>query len=216
MTMKKSFAYYLISTLLFFWSCERWYTTEDVSHISYLPEFSLEGGEFISLLRSDTIEYEDPGVTAVSDGVPLTVYSAGEVDVSETGVYLIQYYAQNHDGLIGVTERIVAITHHDVSNNDLSGSYTTNIWEPVETKVKKINKNGLYECDDVLGFPGFKIEGKFVDLGNNELELIHGEGYFGKYSGSEGTYTRSTLSWTIFLVDPPYVGVEIPVLWKKN
>ena len=196
--------------------CEKWYATEDVSHVSYLPKFDLEGGEFISILRSDTAEFEDPGATASADGKVLTVYDQGEVDLSEVGVYLIRYYAFNQDRLLGIAERIVAVINHDVSGNDLSGTYTTDIWGPVETKVRKIDVNGLYECDDIMGFPGYEIQGKFVDLGNNELVLIHGEGYFGRYNGSEGSYTRSTLSWTIFLIDPPYEGVEIPVLWRKS
>ncbi len=196
--------------------CEKWYTTEDISHVSYLPKFDLEGGEFISILRSDTMEFEDPGATASADGQALTVYDQGEVDLSEVGVYLIRYYAFNQDELLGIAERIVAVTNHDVSGNDLSGTYSADIWSPVETKVRKVDVKGLYKCDDVMGFPGYEIQGKFVDIGNNELVLVHGEGYFGRYSGSEGSYTRSTLSWTIFLIDPPYEGTEIPVLWRKS
>ncbi len=214
--MKKSFAYYLIG---FFWmimGCEKWYTTEDVSHVSNLPKFELMGGEFISIQKSDTSEFEDPGVTAYADGEELTVYASGEVDLAEVGVYIIKYFALNQDNLLGIAERIVAVTHHNVSGNDLSGTYSTEIWSPVESKMKKIETNGLYESDDVMGFPGYQIHGRFVDLGNNELELIHGEGYFGRYSASEGSYTRSTLAWTIFLIDPPYEGVEIEVLWRKN
>jgi len=214
--MKKSFAYYLIGFLLMITGCEKWYTTQDVSHVSYLPEFELEGGEFISIQRSDTSEFEDPGVAAYADGEELTVYASGEVDLTEVGVYIIRYFALNQDNLLGTAERIVAVTHHDVSSNDLSGTYSTDIWGLVESKMKKTEKNGLYESEDVMGFPGYQIQGRFVDLGNDELELIHGEGYFGRYSGSEGSYTRSTLSWTIFLVDPPYEGVEIEVLWRKK
>lgn len=214
--MRKSFAYYLIVILLFLSSCEKWYKTEDISHISQLPVFDLAGGEFISLQRSDTIEFEDPGVTAEAEGQALTVYASGEVDVSEVGVYLIQYSASNKDKLLGTAERIVAVSHHNVSNNDLSGLYETNIWEIAETKMNKIDVNGLYECDDVMGFPNYEIRGKFIDLGNNELVLIHGDGYFGRYGGSEGSYTSSTLAWTIFLIDPPYEGTEIPILWKKS
>lgn len=198
------------------WSCEKWYTTEEVSHVSYLPVFELTGGEFISMIETDSVEFVDPGVTASADGEPLTVYYQGEVDLAEVGVYLILYSAYNQDGLLGTAERIVAVTHHDVSGNDLSGTYTTDIWGPVESRIRKIDADGLYESDDVMGFPGIEIEGKFVDLGNSDLELIHGEGYFGRYSGSEGSYTRSTLQWSIFLIDPPYEGVEISVLWSKS
>jgi hypothetical protein len=214
--MKTSFTYILLILLWLMAGCEKWYTTKEVSHISYLPVFEMEGGEFISMERQDSVDFEDPGVTATADGQPLTVYYSGSVDLSEVGVYLIRYSAENSDGLVGKAERVIAVTNSDVSNNDLSGIYSGTNWDPVESKVKKIDENGLYECEDVLGFPGFEMPGKFVDLGGNELVLLHGDGFFGRYGNSEGTYTRSTLSWTVFLLDPPYEGVEIPVLWRKT
>jgi hypothetical protein len=214
--MRTSFAYILLIVPWLFTGCEKWYSTEEVSHISYMPEFEIAGGEFISMERQDSAEFKDPGVTANSAGKPLTVYSSGLVDLSEVGVYLIEYSAKNDDGLIGKAERIIAVTNTDVSSNDLTGTYSGTVWDPVESKVKKIDENGLYECEDILGFPGFEIKGRFVDLGGNELVLLHGDGFFGRYSNAEGSYTRSTLSWTVFLIDPPYEGVEIPVLWRKK
>lgn len=216
MRMKTSFAYILLFISLLMGGCEKWYTTEDVSHTSYIPVFEMAGGEFISMERQDSVDFEDPGITASAAGEPLPVYSSGSVDLSEVGVYLIEYFAENNDGLVGKAERIIAVTNSDISHNDLSGTYSGTNWDPVESKVKKIDDNGLYECEDVLGFPGFEIKGRFVDLGDNELVLLHGDGFFGRYGNSEGTYTRSTLSWTIFLIDPPYEGVEIPVLWRKT
>jgi len=44
-------------------SCETWNETEDVSHVSYLPEFTLEGGDFISLVKVDSGEFDDPGAS---------------------------------------------------------------------------------------------------------------------------------------------------------
>lgn len=214
--MRTSFAYILLLGPILMTGCEKWYTTEEVSRVSYIPVFEMVGGEFISMERQDSVEFEEPGVKASADGEPLTVYYAGDVDLSEVGVYLIEYSAENNDGLVGKAERVVAVTNSDVSKNDLSGTYTGTIWDPVESKVKKIDENGLYECEDVLGFPGFEMKGRFVDLGGSELVLLHGDGFFGRYSNSEGNYTRSTLSWTVFLLDPPYKGVEIPVLWRKK
>lgn len=207
---------YSILILIFLTGCEKWYNTEDISHISYIPEFTFEGGDFISMLRSDTAEYTDPGATATSNGEPLQVYAFGEVDVSKVGVYIIRYYAQNKDGLIGKADRIVAVTHHDVSKNDLSATYEGTNWDLVESKVRKIDSLGLYECEEVLGYYNLEMAGRFVDLGNNELVLLAGEGYLGRYAASEGTYTRSTLSWTIHLLDPPNDGIEIEVLWRKK
>jgi len=197
-------------------SCERWYTTEDASHISYLPVFTLEGGEFISVVRSDTAEFTDPGAIATSNGEELTVYPAGEVDLSKIGVYIIRYYAQNADGLVATADRIIAVTHYDVSDNDLSGTYTSEQFSIVESKVKKKDPSGLYECEEVLGYYTLSMPGQFVDLGEDDLVLLPGEGYLGRYAASEGEYTRSTLNWTISLLDPPNDGIEIPVLWRKQ
>ncbi len=213
--MKRIYLYGLLFFVLVT-ACEKWYTTEEVSHVSYIPEFTIEGGEFISILRSDTAEFTDPGATAISNGESLQVYAFGEVDVSKVGVYIIQYLAENRDDIIGEAERIVAVTHHNVSSNDLSGTYTGTNWDPVEMKVRKIEENGLYECEEVLGYYNLQMPGRFVDLGNNELVLLAGEGYLGRYASYEGSYTRSTLSWTIRLLDPPNEGIEIIVLWKKQ
>lgn len=213
--MKLNFAHILLLIASLLVGCEKWYTTEDVSHVSYIPEFEMNGGEFISVTVEDSAEFEDPGVTATSNGEPLIVYASGEVDLTEVGVYIITYYAENSDKIKNTADRIVAVTNDDVSDNDLSGDYSGTIWDPVEAKVKKVDEKGLYESGDVMGFPGFPVPGKFVDLGNGELVLINGEGFFGRYAPSEGTYTRSTLSWTIFLLDDPYEGVDIPVLWRK-
>jgi hypothetical protein len=216
--MKKALTF-IIFLASFLTGCDKWYTTDDVSHVSYLPKFNMVGGEFISVRRSDSSEFVDPGVTAESDGKSLTVYSpkSDTVNESKIGVYLIRYYATNSDGLSANAERIVSVTEYDVSITDLSGSYQTSIFgTSVESKVKRIDPAGYYECDDVMGYPGFKMPGRFVDIGNDKLVLLHGEGYFGKYDGSEGSYSRSTLSWTIFLIDPPYEGTQIPVIWRKK
>jgi len=201
--------------------CDKWYTTDNVSHISQLPQFMLAGGEFISITRADSGEFIDPGVTAKFDEDSIDVtksgsFDAAKVDITKTGVYIITYTAKNQDGLIASTERIVAVTDVDVTNNDLSDTYIGTRWDIVDSKVKKINPKGLYKCSEVLGYPGASMPGKFVDLGNNKLVLINGNGYFGRYKSSEGTYSLSTLSWTISLIDPPYQGNEISVIWRKK
>jgi hypothetical protein len=214
--MRKTLAY-LILMVTVLTACDKWYTSDDVSHVSYLPKFTLVGGDFISVLRSDTAEFVDPGVTAESDGKSLTVYYSGNVVDSVVGVYIITYYATNQDGLLSTAERIVAVTEFDVSGNDLSGNYETSVFGTlVSSKVKRIDSAGYYESDDVMGYPGLKMPGHFVDIGNSQLVLLHGEGYFGKYGGSEGTYSQSTLSWTVNLLDEPYKGSVIPVTWRKT
>lgn len=67
----------MIVSLMMLTGCEKWYTTDDVSHVSYLPKFNLVGGSFISIRKSNTTGFIDPGVTAVSNGDTLTVYYSG-------------------------------------------------------------------------------------------------------------------------------------------
>ena len=212
--MKQLFTYSLL--VLIIASCEKWYNTEDVSHVSELPDISLEGGEFVSFIKNDTAEYTDPGAKAMANGEELRVYAFGAPDLSTPGVYLIRYYAENSDGLFFINDRIIAVTYEDVSGNDLSGTYEGTNWDIVESRVRKVHEQGLYECDEVMGFYSFEMPGQFVDLGNNELVLVNGEGYFGRYAASAGNYTLSTLSWTVSLIDPPNEGIEIGVLWRKK
>jgi hypothetical protein len=199
-----------------FSSCEKWSETAEVSHVSYLPEFEILEGEFQSYIVVDSAEYDDPGALAFENNESLNVYYSGSVDLTEVGVYIITYYATNSDGYTATAERIVAVTHEDVSETDLSGTYEGTIWDPlVEMKVIKIDEDGYYNCADIMGYDGADMAGKFVDLGDGELYLVHGEGDFGGYAASEGEYTLSTLSWTVGLQDEPYSDLSIEVVWWR-
>ncbi|MBN2273312.1 MAG: hypothetical protein JXR41_04715 [Bacteroidales bacterium] len=207
---------FVLAFSLILFSCEKWYETADVSHESYLPEFTLVGGDFISITRQDSGEFDDPGVEARVNGTLVNVYYLyNYVDITESGVYIVLYYAENPEGFSKTAERIVAVTEEDVSGNDLSGTYTGTNWDPVEVTVIKVNEKGLYKMDDVMGFPGFPMPGRFVDMGDGDLVLLHGEGYFGEYDASDGQYTQRTLSWNVNLLTDPYKGYVIPVTWRK-
>ena len=207
---------FLIAIALFIVSCEKWYDTEEVSHVSYLPEFEIKGGEFLSYVVTDSAEYTDQGALAFEKDRELEVISIGEVDLTEVGVYIIAYYAFNRDGLLGIGERIVAVTNEDVSGNDLSGKYETSRWgEKVEMKVTKIDNNGLYKCSEVFGYPGSEMKGKIVDLGDHELVLVHGEGDFGRFASTLGEYTLSSLSLTVKLIDEQYNNLELGIFWRR-
>jgi len=197
-------------------SCEKWYETADVSHVSNLPQFTLEEGDFISIIKQDSGEFEDPGATAWVNGSEVIVYYYyNYVDVTTPGVYSVIYYAENAEGFSSTALRIVAITHEDVSSNDLSGTYAGTNWEEVEIPVIRVNAGGLYKMEDIMGFPGYPMPGRFVDLGQEELILLPGEGYFGEYDASVGQYTNRTLSWDVILLTAPYEGYVIPVTWRK-
>ena len=207
-----------IITVFLLYNCDKWDETADISHESHLPEFNMTGGEFISFIKSDSGEFIDPGVEVTVHGKRVNWYYLyiPEIDLKTPGVYIISYYAENNEGFSITAQRIVAVTYEDISENDLSGTYEGTLWEPlVNSKVKKINDRGFYKCEEVLGYPGFSMPGKFVDLGDNTLVLLPGEGYFGNYDVSEGSYSGRILSWTIIFLDDPNKGIEIPVTWRK-
>jgi hypothetical protein len=206
----------LIMLIAMLFSCEKWYETADVSHVSALPQFTLEGGDFISIVKQDSGEFEDPGATAWVDSSEVHVYYYyNQVDVTTPGVYSVIYYAENTEGFSNTALRIVAVTYEDVSDNDLSGTYTGTNWDEVEAAVIRDSDGGLYEMEDVMGFPGYAMPGRFVDLGKEELILLPGQGYFGEYDASVGQYTNRTLSWDVILLTAPYEGYIIPVTWRK-
>ena len=214
--MKKGFYIGLIVLIAMLVSCEKWYETADVSHISSLPLFTLEGGDFISIIKQDSGEFEDPGATAWVDSSEVEIYYLyNYVDVTTPGVYSVIYYAENSEGFSSTALRIVAVTNEDVSSRDLSGTYSGTNWEVVEVPVIRVSEGGLYKMEDVMGFPGYPMPGRFVDLGQEELILLPGEGYFGEYDASVGQYTNRTLSWDVNLLTAPYEGYIIPVTWRK-
>lgn len=204
----------VLTAMLF--SCEKWDETADVSHVSSLPQFTLEEGDFISILKQDSGEFEDPGATAWVNGSEVTIYYYyNYVDVTTPGVYSVIYYAENAEGFSNTALRIVAVTHEDVASHDLSGTYAGTNWDEVEIPVIRVSEAGLYKMEDVMGFPGYPMPGRFVDLGQEELILLPGEGYFGEYDSSVGQYTNRTLSWDVILLTAPYEGYVIPVTWRK-
>jgi hypothetical protein len=197
-------------------TCDKWDDTADISHVSYLPEFEMIGGDFISIIK-DSAGFKLPPIRVTVEGNDVNwYYLSNYFDVNTPGVYIITYYAENDEGFSKTADRILSVTYEDVTNNDLSGDYERNVYGPAEMRITKLDSRGLYKCEDVLGFPGAPMPGRIVDLGNNRLVLLPGEGYFGKYDISEGSYTKRTVSWTVILLDPPNTGIEVPVTWIKS
>jgi hypothetical protein len=197
-------------------TCYKWDDTADISHVSYLPEFEMIGGDFISIIK-DSAGFKLPPIRVTVEGNDVNwYYLSNYFDVNTPGVYIITYYAENDEGFSKTADRILSVTYEDVTNNDLSGDYERNVYGPAEMRITKLDSRGLYKCEDVLGFPGAPMPGRIVDLGNNRLVLLPGEGYFGKYDISEGSYTKRTVSWTVILLDPPNTGIEVPVTWIKS
>ena len=214
--MRKGYTIGLIVLTAMLVSCEKWYETADVSHVSSLPLFTLEGGDFISIIKQDSGEFEDPGATAwVNGSEVMDILSLQLCGRNDTGRLQCNLLCGKRRRILQYRLRIVAVTHEDVSSNDLSGTYAGTNWEEVEVAVIRVNEGGLYKMEDIMGFPGYPMPGRFVDLGQEELILLPGEGYFGEYDASVGQYTNRTLSWDVILLTAPYEGYVIPVTWRK-
>lgn len=197
-------------------TCDKWDDTADISHVSYLPEFEMTGGEFLSVIR-DSAGFKLPPIRVTVQGKDVSWYYINNYyDVKTPGVYILTYYAENDEGFSKTADRILAVTYEDVTGNDLSGDFESNTFGTVEMRITGLDSRGLYKCEDVLGFPGAPMPGRIVDIGNNSLVLLPGEGYFGRFDISEGSYTNRTVSWTVILLDPPNTGIEIPVTWIRS
>jgi hypothetical protein len=202
--------------MVFALGCERWNETADVSHISYLPEFELTGGEFLSFKLTDSEDFTDPGAKATVNGESVNVFSLGTVNLAKEGIYIISYFAENSDGLSNTARRIVAVREHEPTNIDLTGKYeTSQFGSLVEMKVTQEDTAGYYKCSDIMGFPGVEVEGYFVDFGENDLILVQGDSDFGRYASAEGAYSTSALIWSIEFLDEPNEGVTLDVVWSK-
>jgi hypothetical protein len=197
-------------------ACDKWDDTADISHVSYLPEFEMTGGEFLSVIR-DSAGFRLPPIRVTVQGKDVSWYYVNNYyDVTTPGVYILTYYAENDEGFSKTADRILAVTNEDVTDNDLSGDFESSTFGPVEMRITRVDSRGLYKCEDVLGFPGAPMPGRIVDIGENSLVLLPGEGYFGRFDISEGSYTSRTVSWTVILLDPPNTGIEIPVTWVRS
>ena len=208
----------IAAILVFIAGCDKWDDSADISHITYLPQFELTGGDFVSVVQKSG-GYKDRPVLATVNNTPVNWYYLNSfVDTETPGLYIITYYAENEEGFSSTAERIVAVTYDEIdTETDLSGTWATNVFgAEVESRITRLNSQGLYKCSEVMGYPGAAMPGRIADLGDNRLALLPGEGYFGTYEASEGSYSRRTLSWTVFLSSPEYSGIQIPVTWRKK
>lgn len=218
---KTSIHIFITVILVVLLSCERTNETEIVSVISSFPEFELDGGAFMSFIKNDSLQWEEPGYQAYVNGKKISSVDYGQdVDLSTPGVYYRYYAAENAEGIVSTTRRVIAVTYRAVHENDLSGTYETSRWaEGIQTQVQKKDKNGLYVCQDVFGYPEAGVKGEFVDLGKanngtNYLVLLNGDGYFGKYIGGRGTYAGAYLNWPLVLTEIEGEP-EFSILWRN-
>lgn len=122
--------------------------TEEVSKVTTYAVISRVGDEFISIPQGQA--FSDPGATATESGSPISIVTAGSVDVNTPGVYTITYTATNADGFSVSTTRNIGVIAPDAAAEDLSGNYKRNAGAQGISKVTKLGM-GHYTTDNVGG-----------------------------------------------------------------
>ncbi len=157
----------LITSLTF--SCSE-KTSEDVSKITYYPEFSVNGESEITLAVG--AEYTDEGAVASEGGKEIptsTVYNSRYFGYSETtlntnlaNIYYATYSATNSDGYSGTAERIINVNTNADFTSSIEGLYLSTVVRNNKPAAqynnmkyvmvrKKIGTTNVFEISDAIG-----------------------------------------------------------------
>ena len=210
--MKRYIAYILIIPLLttIMAGCDE-ETTDNVSEVTHFPEFEMTASEYYFIDQGSS--FEEPGIQAFAGEDEVEVETSGSVDESTPGVYTLTYTATNADGYSKSIERKVIVTAGDVSQSDLSGTYSGGYYGDATMTVTRI-KDGLYESTDIFGYGDpYPITGIIVDLGNGELVVLSTSSAFGPTLKSTGTYTDTELSYVLGIEGYGYI---FDTVWTRQ
>ncbi|MDQ1769652.1 DUF5011 domain-containing protein [Labilibaculum sp. A4] len=189
--MKKILYISLLAIITLFSACDD-KETEDISRITYFPDFTLEGGQFYR--HEMGTAYTEPGVVAMEGENELTVTTTGEVDSNVPGLYEIVYSATNVDGFIGTISRYVIVTDEiDDSAVNLSGEYelvnSSLVIFSVPVKKKDAgyyNMGSLYGYEETYGAQ-YTMPIRFVYVRAGEIALVPLVDIFGYHLTATGT-----------------------------
>ncbi len=189
--MKKILYISLLAIITLFSACDD-KETEDISRITYFPDFTLEGGQFYR--HEMGTAYTEPGVVAMEGENELTVTTTGEVDSNVPGLYEIVYSATNVDGFIGTISRYVIVTDEiDDSAVNLSGEYelvnSSLVIFSVPVKKKDAgyyNMGSLYGYEETYGAQ-YTMPIRFVYVRTGEIALVPLVDIFGYHLTATGT-----------------------------
>ena len=154
----------VISGMLFT-ACET-ETTNDVSRVTYYPDFVLNGDAVVYLKKGDS--YTDPGVVVTEAGnpIPYTTSVSGKyrggktLDTNKADIYTFTYSAINVDGFPGTITRTVNVIDDGDLVNSISGLYTSTCtrngvltaqYTDMENVMIWQNDNGTYEISCGIG-----------------------------------------------------------------
>lgn len=209
--MKMKLLFYSIIFFTFFSSCEK--PEENVSRVTYFPEFDYKGSEVI-LLPCAT-QFNEPGVTATEKGQQITVnkvvskgvYFGSPNDLTSIAPdkYVINYSAVNVDGFSGERSRTIFAACNGDLNNSLEGLYSSTVvrngvvsaqYQNLKYVIIKKSTDGTYAVSDAIG--GYYEYGrgfgdayaclglgiKVLDLASNSFEFIQPSAGVGAFGGN--------------------------------
>ena len=186
-------------------------TTDNISEVTHFPEFEMSGEKYYFIDQGNS--YEEPGIKAFAGESQVEVETSGSVDETNPGVYTLTYSATNKDGYSKSVKRQVIVTGGDVTQNDLTGTYTGGYYGDGQMTVTEI-KDGLYQSTDIFGYgQPYPTQGKIVDLGNGKLVVLSTSSAFGRVLRSEGTYTDTKLSYLLGIEGYGYI---FNTVWTKQ
>ncbi len=196
--MKKIFLYSLILSLFcgVFTSCEE--ETEDISGITYYVTINLEGES--TVYHEKGTPWVDPGYSATEGEDDVTANVVVTVpDVNSLGSYTLTYSAVNSDGYSGSVTRKVVVYSPGLSDVDISGTYTADVFRTRsdggadvkfsgnEVVISKTGVDGLFYISDWIG--------GFYNVGYGYGEGYAFTGYLEMISETEFHHIESVNPW---------------------
>lgn len=130
----KSLAVLFFVTLGFV-SCEKNIDSDELSFITFYPEFLMEGDEVILVNQGDA--FAEPGITALENGEEISVttsvvgtiqsYAGTAVDSDLPNEYSFTYSATNSDGFTATSGRTVWVAKTGDLVTSIEGLYTSSV-----------------------------------------------------------------------------------------
>jgi hypothetical protein len=208
--MKKAIYSIILFVAFALTACNLDLATEDISTITYYPEFILEGDDFYLIAEGE--DFVEPGITVLEQGEEIP-YSAtyrgryngyvGPTIGTDPDQYVLTYSATNRDGFAGTASRtIVAVNTGDLTTS-IEGAYSSNpvritgvSYAPSVVMIWEVAPN-VYEISCSVG--GFYADGR----GDGDGSLSKG-----------GTITVNNLATNDFTFTPGFIdnfGLDVGI-----
>lgn len=231
----KSLAVLFFVTISFV-SCEKNIDSDELSFITFYPEFVMEGDEVILVNQGDA--YAEPGITALENGEEIAVttsvdgtvqpFSGTTIDSDLPNEYVFTYSATNSDGFTATSGRTVWVYQTGDLVTSIEGLYISTVKRTgatvsyfrnmayiliYKTGVNKYTISdgigGWYDIGRAYG-PGYRatpIEVTAVDIPGNSFT----------YSGNFGVGAfGGVATMSGFTVDPVAKTITFSTVWDSG